>query len=104
MQKEREKEGKVEVEVDLEKTEEIENEVTEDSVRFQIAISVEWVEGLMQRIQQSLVSSTPLIMCEKDLDALDFMVLATSISEPKAILDAIGQIKEEAEKAQSKGK
>lgn len=85
-------------EADLEKTEETENKATEDSVKYQIALSVEWIEGLMQRIQQSLISNTPLIMCEKDLDALDFMVLATSVTEPKTILVAVEQMKEEAEK------
>lgn len=94
MQKEKKK-------ADLE-AEETENETTEDSVKYQTALSVEWIEGLMQRIQQSLISSTPLIMCEKDLDALDFMVLATSVVEPKVILAAVERIKEEAEKTQSK--
>lgn len=87
---------------DLEKTEETENKATEDSVKYQIALSVEWIEGLMQRIQQSLVSNTPLIMCEKDLDALDFMVLATSVAEPKTILVAVEQMKEETEKEKLK--
>lgn len=100
MQKEKKK-------VDLEEAEEAEepeNKLTEDSVAYQIAISTEWVEGVMQRIQQSLISNTPLIMCEKDLDALEFMVLATSVAEPKAILMAVERMKEEAEKAESKEK
>ena len=82
--------------------EETENKATEDSVKYQIALSVEWIEGLMQRIQQSLVSNTPLIMCEKDLDALNFMVLTTSVTEPKAILVAVERMKEEAEKEKLK--
>lgn len=77
-------------------------ELNEDAVTYQLAISAEWVEGLMQRIQQSLISNTPLIMCEKDLDVLDFVVLATSVVEPKAILARIGELKQEAEKAQKK--
>ena len=86
---------------DLEQAEESETKANEDSVKFQTTITVEWIDGLMQRIQQSLISSTPLIVCEKDLDALDFLVLAASVAEPKAILVAAERMKEEAEKAQS---
>ena len=78
-----------------EKAEVSESKLTENSVGFQIATSIEWIEGLMQRIHQSLVSNTPLIMCEKDLDALDFLVLAASCAEPKAIVERISEIKKE---------
>ena len=80
-----------------EDTEESEPKINEDSVAYQREITIEWVDGLMQRIQQSLISSTPLIMCEKDLDALDFLVLAASCAEPKTIVDKISEMKKEAE-------
>jgi len=75
-------------------TKETENELTEDSVTYQIATSIEWIEGLMQRIQQSLISNTPLIMCKKDLDALDFQILVATCVEPKLVLAKIEEIKE----------
>ena len=88
-----------EKEKDLKKEEESEPKVNEDSVAYQTAITVEWVDGLMQRIQQSLISSTPLIMCEKDGDALDFLVLAASCAEPKAIVERISEMDKEGEEA-----
>jgi hypothetical protein len=51
----------------------------------------------MQRIQQSLISSTPLIMCEKDSDALNFLVLAASCAEPKTIVERISEMTKEGE-------
>lgn len=83
---------------EVEKVEVSESKLTENSVGFQIATSIEWMEGLMQRIHQSLVSNTPLIMCEKDLDVLDFVLLATSAVDPKAVLAVINRAEEEAEK------
>lgn len=85
-----------EKEKDLKEEKESEPKVNEDSVAYQIAVTVDWVDGLMQRIQQSLISSTPLIMCEKDSDALDFLVLAASCAEPKAIVERISEMDKEA--------
>ena len=84
-----------------EDTEESEPKVKENSVAYQRAITVEWVDGLMQRIQQSLISSTPLIMCEKDVDALDFLVLAASCAEPKTIVERISEMTKEGEENKS---
>lgn len=84
-----------------EDTEESEPKINEDSVAYQREITIEWVDGLMQRIQQSLISSTPLIMCEKDVDALDFLVLAASCAEPKTIVGRISEMNEEGEENKS---
>ena len=89
---------------DLEKEEESEPKVNEDSVAYQTAITIEWVDGLMQRIQQSLISSTPLIMCEKDVDALDFLVLAASCAEPKTIVERISETNKETGKEEEEKK
>lgn len=78
-----------------EEPEEIEMSEGEQQVVYQIRLSTEWIEGLMQRIQQSLISNTPLIMCEKDLNALEFMVLATSCVNPQDILIKIEEMKKE---------
>ena len=81
-----------------EQVEEIEKEDELNEIAYQSALSTNWVEGLMQRIQQSLMSNTPLIMCEKDLDALDFLLLASGCAEPKTILAAIEKMNEEVKK------
>ena len=82
----------------IEQVEEIEKEEELIEIAYQSALSVDWVEGLMQRIQQSLMSNTPLIMCAKDLDALDFLLLASGCAEPKTILAAIEKMNEEVKK------
>ena len=81
----------------LPENEEIDSEEQqkEEEIIYQIALNTEWIEGLMQRIQQSLISHTPLIMCEKDLEALNFMMLATSCSDTKTILEKINEIESE---------
>ena len=84
-----------EIEQAEKQVEEIEKEEELIEIAYQSALSADWVEGLMQRIQQSLMSNTPLIMCAKDLDALDFLLLASGCSEPKTVLTAIEKMNEE---------
>lgn len=73
--------------------EEKEDELNE--IAYQSALSTNWIEGLMQRIQQSLISNTPLIMCEKDLEALDFLLLTSGCADSKTVLATINKMNEE---------
>ena len=81
-----------------EQGEEIDKEEELNEIACQSALSTNWVEGLMQRIQQSLMSNTPLIMCEKDLDELNFLLLTSGCADPKTVLAAVEKINEEVKK------
>ena len=81
-----------------EQVEEIDKEEELNEIACQSALSTNWVEGLMQRIQQSLMSNTPLIMCEKDLDELNFLLLTSGCADPKTVLAAVEKLNEEVNK------
>ena len=69
-------------------------------MEYRRAVTHEWVDGLMQRINCALASNTALTVCPRDLDALNFVMVALGCVDVDAILGVIAQSKEQQVKAE----
>ena len=78
---------------DLEGGSPVEGPNGHDMIEYQRAVTADWVEGLMQRVNCALASNTPLTVCPRDLGAMNIVMLALSCVDVDEMLARVEQEK-----------
>ena len=66
-----------------------------DAIEYRRMITHEWIDGLMQRISCALDSNTPLTVCPRDYEVLNFVMLALNCVDIDGVLELIERSKAE---------